>query len=128
MYSIEHIARSCGSIYWRDDIPDVVIVTSSPGSISRMNSAPQYERHYPIYQGKYIQSYNNPSGLTEVVIGCAGNIEGHENTWQDPIPGWCAYVEQMVAPVAAALVAAVRDLLRHVFTVFTTVTITATES
>lgn len=96
--------------------------------VSRMNSAPQYERHYPIYQGKYIQSYNNPSGLTEVVIGCAGNIEGHENTWQDPIPGWCAYVEQMVAPVAAALVAAVRDLLRHVFTVFTTVTITATES
>ena len=37
-----------------------------------------------------LQSYNNPSGLSEVVIGCAGNIEGHENKWQDPIPGYCA--------------------------------------
>lgn len=49
-----------------------------------------YERHYPIYRNQYVKSYNNPTGLTGVVIGCAGNIEGHQNKWVDPIPGYCA--------------------------------------
>jgi len=65
---------------------------SSPFCVRVCGVCVQYERHYPMYRGQYIQSYNNPSGLTEVVIGCAGNIEGHTNDWLDPVPGWCAYV------------------------------------
>jgi len=55
-----------------------------------------YERTYPVYQNHVNStSYVNPQGLVEVVIGCAGSIEGLSDKdpshWNDPEPAWSAY-------------------------------------
>jgi len=51
-----------------------------------------YERTFPVYQNHVNStSYVNPQGLVEVVIGCAGNIEGITKSWNDPQPTWSAY-------------------------------------
>ena len=47
---------------------------------------------FPLLLPDVTQNYNNPSGLSEVVVGCAGSIEGHTDKWQDPVPGYCACV------------------------------------
>jgi predicted phosphodiesterase len=51
-----------------------------------------YERTFPVYQNHVNStSYVNPQGLVEVVIGCAGSIEGLSKHWNDPQPSWSAY-------------------------------------
>jgi len=54
-----------------------------------------YERNYPAYRNKRTGDYTNPPSPFNIVIGCAGNMEGLENKdehdWNDPQPEWSAH-------------------------------------
>lgn len=48
------------------------------------------ERHYPVYQNKVFESYDDPPYTTHVVVGCAGNVESHESM-PSRVPAWNAF-------------------------------------
>jgi len=54
-----------------------------------------YERNYPTYKNQRIGNYTEPKSPFNIVVGCAGNIEGLEDgnpdDWAYPQPQWSAY-------------------------------------
>jgi len=54
-----------------------------------------YERNYPAFNSSKGGDYNNPEFPFNIVIGCAGNIEGLEDptnsSWNWPQPEWSAH-------------------------------------
>lgn len=47
-----------------------------------------YERSHPVFEGQA-----NPCGITYIVIGDGGNVEGPALPWREPQPGWSAFRE-----------------------------------
>lgn len=45
-----------------------------------------YERSHPVFNGEVVSD-----GVTNIVIGDAGNAEGHASTYHYPQPSWSAY-------------------------------------
>jgi len=51
-----------------------------------------YERIWPVYKSVVTQkNYTKPTTPTYLVIGNAGNIEGHSGAWVKPTPDWLAF-------------------------------------